>query len=106
MVERSDPMPHIFVAVMLGVLLVAPSATAVIARGDSEVWFWENERSFGWSDIPDYRNGNRAPPPITSKMSVAERCSRLVGRQLVRDRSGRVYSTQLEDACVLNRGKL
>ncbi len=106
MVERSDPMRNASLAVMLGALLVAHSAMGVMARGDSEVWFWENERGFGWSDIPDYQHGNRPPPPITSKMSVAERCGRLVGRQMVRDRSGRVYSTQLEDACIRNGGKI
>ncbi len=106
MVERSDPMRNACLSVMLGAVLVAHSATAVIARGDSDVWFWENERSFGWSDVPDSQRGNRPPPQITSKMSVAERCGRLVGRQMVRDRSSRVVSTQLEDACIRSGGKI
>lgn len=100
------PLRQTILAAMLGALLVAQSTTAVMARGDSEVWFWETATSFGWSDLPESQNGNRPPPQITSKMSLAERCGRLVGRQMVRDRSSRVFSTQIEEACIRNGGRI
>ncbi len=90
------------IAVFCGVL---PTRHASASDGQT-VWFWENGRGFGWSVVPDSQHGNRLPPQITSKMSVAERCGRLVGRQMLRDRSGRVYSTQLEDTCIRNGGQL
>ena len=101
-----SPMRNACLSVMLAALLVAHSATAVMARGENEVWFWENGQRFGWSDIPDAQRTILPLPPITSKMSVVERCGRLVGRQMVRDRAGRVYSTQLEDACIRNGGRI
>ncbi len=86
--------------------LLGQSTATALAFGDQTIFFWEDARSFGWSDIPDRTNRNLTPPPLTSNMSITERCGRLVGRQMVRDRSGRVYSTQLEDACIRNGGKI
>ena len=85
-------------------LIMQPTASAY-AFDSQTIYFWEDARSFGWSDIPDYRYGN-PPVPVTARMSISERCARLVGRQMVRDRSGRVYSIQLEDACIRNGGRL
>lgn len=92
----------VMIAVVGGVL---PIRDASGSDGQT-VWFWENGHSFGWSIVPDSKYGNRLPPQITSAMSITERCGRLVGRQMLRDRPGRVYSTQLEDACVRNGGQL
>ncbi|OQW51269.1 MAG: hypothetical protein A4S15_11850 [Candidatus Raskinella chloraquaticus] len=98
---RSGLLAMIF-AVFSGIVMARHAS----ASDGQIVWFWENGRTFGWSIVPDSQYGNRPPPPVTSKMSVTERCGRLVGRQMLRDRPGRVNSTQLEDACVRNGGQL
>jgi len=84
---------------------VAPSRLALASSSTQTVWFWEDSRTYGWSVIPDVRHGN-PPSRVTAKMSLTERCARLVGRLLLRDLSGRVYSTQLEDACIRQGGRI
>ena len=76
------------------------------AANDDLVWFWEDEHSYGWADTIDVRHGNPPPQHFDHKLSLTEQCALKVGRLLQRDRSGRVYSTQLEDACVRDGGRL
>lgn len=84
---------------------VAPSRQAHALDGQI-LWFREDSHNYGWSDVPDLTRRDHVPPTLTSPMSLAERCGRLVGRQMVRDRPGRIHSIQLEDVCIRNAGKI
>ena len=91
------------------VLLSLMIAHAQSAGGDgqSKVYFWEDAYSYGWSDVVDPRHANDPPRVIKkARVSLAELCGRLVGRIMRTDQSSRIYSTQMEDYCTRNGGKI
>lgn len=93
-----------YAALAFAVAIIS-SASPVRASISETLYFWEDARHYGWSDIPDGRQAN-PPPKDNPAWSLRERCARLVGRLLQRDQGGLVYAIQLEDACVRNGGKL
>lgn len=82
-------------------------AQRVGGDGQSQVYFWEDDRTYGWSDVIDARHSN-PPPKVIKKahVTIDEICARQVGRIMRFDQSSRIYSTQLEDACIRNGGKI
>ena len=90
--------------IALGTASLSPGPAQ--ASNESIMYFWEDERTYGWSRIPDVRYGNPAPRQFSHRLSLTEQCARMVGRLLLRDRSGLVYATQLGDTCVRNGGRI
>lgn len=102
-------MRALVLAVSLLSLTAIEPAFAQRASGDgqSRVWFWEDAYSYGWSDTIDPRYLNDPPKVIKkARVTITEICARLVGRQMRYDQSARVVSTQQEDYCIRNGGKL
>ena len=91
--------------IALGAVALSPGL--VRASSESIMYFWEDERTYGWSAIADPRHFDPPPRIFNHKQSLSEQCARMVGRLLRRDRSsGRIHSTQLEDACIRNGGRI
>jgi len=93
--------------VVLSLMTVPASAQRSGGDGQSKVYFWEDAYSYGWSDVVDPRHTSDPPKVIKkARVSVAELCGRLVGRIMRTDQSSRIYSTQMEDYCIRNGGKI
>ena len=94
----------LIVATLIGLGLASP---ALALGGDTDtVYFWEDENTYGWSEVVDSRSFRRSPIKTKKGQSITETCARLVGRTLRQEGSDRSTSLRLEDSCIRNGGKL
>ena len=93
---------------MIVIALFALSmASPAFAQGDKvTVYFWENAKTYGWSEVVDVLHTATVLPNIKKKLSITELCGRLVCRQMRRDDSSRSHSLRREDYCIFNGGRL